>query len=68
MKVEITPLGSPELENVTAAVEPLTRVAPIDDVELVVPWTTVRLLGEGVERLKSNGGGVRETVSDMLVV
>ena len=66
VKVAVTPVGRPDAENVTAAVDPLTRVASIDDEELVEPWTTVRLPGEGVKRLKSKGGAF--TVNDREVV
>ncbi len=64
VKVEVTPLGNAEVENITDDAVPLTRVAVIDDVELVLPWATVRLPGEGMERLNSNGAA---TVNDMLV-
>jgi len=37
MKIAVTPVGRPDAENVTAAVDPLTRVASIDDEELVEP-------------------------------
>ena len=43
----------PDAENVTEAVDPLTRVASIDDEELVEPWTTLKLLGDGADKLKS---------------
>ncbi len=62
VNVAVTPVGRPDTEKVTAAVAPLTRVASIDDKELVEPWTTVKLFGEGVERLKSNAGAA--TVND----
>jgi len=58
VKIAATPLGSGEVEKVTGVVEPLVRVAVIIDVDLVEPNNTVRLLGDGVERLKSNGAGV----------
>lgn len=64
VKVAVTPLGRPDAENVTAVVVPLTRVAVIEEVGLVEPWTTVRLPGAGVDRLKSNGAA---TVKDRLV-
>src|SRR2546425_2839634 len=57
VKVAVTPLGSPEAEKVTGPVAPETSVAVIDEEGLVEPWTTVRLPGDGVERLKSNAGG-----------
>jgi len=62
VNVAVTPVGRPDTEKVTAAVVPLTRVASIDDEGLVEPWTTVKLFGEGVERLKSNAGAA--TVND----
>jgi len=37
VKVVVTPDGSPEAENVTGVVVPVTRVASIDDEELVEP-------------------------------
>ncbi len=66
VKAAVTPVGSVEVEKVTGAVVPETRVAVIDDEGLVEPWTTVRLPGEGVERLKLNAGAA--TVSDRVVV
>jgi hypothetical protein len=55
VKVAVTPVGSVDVtEKVTGAVVPTPRVAIIEEVGLVVPWTTVRLAGKGVERLKSN--------------
>ena len=60
----VTPLGKPGALNVTPVVVPLTSVAVIDEAELVEPWTTERLLGDGVERLKSNATGML-TVSDI---
>ncbi len=64
VKVAVTPEGRPEAENMTEAAVPLTSVASIDDVGLVPPWTTVRVLGEGVDKLKSKGAA---TVNDTLV-
>ncbi len=59
VKVAVTPVGRPDAAKVTAVVVPLTRVASIDDDGLLPPWTTVRLLGEGVDRLKPKiGAGV----------
>ncbi len=58
VKIALTPAGRDEAENVIAVVEPLVRVAVIIDVELVEPTDTDRLLGEGVERLKSNAAAV----------
>ncbi len=62
VKVAVTPPDKLDVEKVTPVVVPLTRVAVIDDVGLVLPWTTDRLLGEGVERLKSKAGAA--TVND----
>ena len=53
VKFGVTPEGRPVAENVTACEVPPERVAVIDDVELVAPCATVRLLGKGVERVKS---------------
>jgi hypothetical protein len=60
----VTPVVRVEVENVTAVVAPLTKVAVIEDEGLVKPCTTVRLAGVGVERLKSKAGAatVRESV------
>ena len=67
MKLADTPEGRlPITEKVTAAAEPLDKVAVIDDEPLVDPCTTDRLLGEGVDKLKSKTGA--ETVKDRLVV
>src|SRR5437867_3950674 len=68
VKVAVTPVGRPDALNVTLVVDPLTKVASIDEEELVEPWTTVRLLGDGVERLKSNAGAetVRESEVEWL--
>ena len=57
VNVAVTPEGSPDAEKVTGEVVPLTRVASIDEERLVEPATTVKLFGDGVERLKSNGAG-----------
>ena len=65
VKVAVTPLGRPDALNVTAVVVPLTRVAVMEELELVDPWKTLRVLGDGVERLKSNAGGL--TVNMRLV-
>jgi len=62
VNVVVTPLGKPVAEKVTGVVVPLTRVALMEEDGLALPWTTVRELGEGVARLKSNAGAV--TVSD----
>ena len=64
VKVAVTPVGRPVALNVTPAVVPLTRVAVIEDVELVEPWTTVKALGDGVDKLKSN---LAATVNERLV-
>ena len=37
VKVAVTPVGNPEAENVIGAVVPLTRVAVIEEDELVEP-------------------------------
>ncbi len=37
VKVAVTPLGRPDAEKVTGVVEPLTKVAVVDDAELVAP-------------------------------
>src|SRR5260370_3613259 len=65
VKMAVTPVGRPDAEKVTAAVVPLTSVASIDDEELVVPCITVKVFGEGVERLKSKAGAA--TVNDKVV-
>ncbi len=52
VKVAVTPVGRPDAEKVTGVVVPVDSVAVIIDDGLVEPWTTVRLLGEGVEREK----------------
>ncbi len=65
VNVAVTPAGRPVAEKVTGVVVPETSVAVIDEEGLVLPWTTVRASGEGVERLKSKGAG--ETVSDSVV-
>lgn len=53
VKLGVTPDGKPEAENVTSCDVPVVRVAVIDDNGLVPPRTTIRLPGEGFERLKS---------------
>ena len=59
----VTPDGRPLAENVTDEAVPPASVAVIEDEELVCPWTTVRLLGEGLLRLKSKAAAtVRERV------
>ncbi len=69
VKAAVTPVGSVEVEKVTGVVVPLTRVAIIDDEGLVPPWTTVRLAGEGVPRLKSKVmGGFTVTEIDTVLV
>ncbi len=62
VKLGVTPVGRPDVEKVTSVGVPVTRVAIIDDVGLVLPWTTVRLLGEGLARLKLKVGA--PTVTD----
>ena len=64
VKVAVTPVGRPAALNVTPVVVPLTKVAVIEDVELVEPWTTVKALGDGVDKLKSN---FADTVNERLV-
>ncbi len=49
------PLGGVDVVNASDAAVPVERVAVIDDVALVAPWMTVRLPGEGEERVNSNG-------------
>ncbi len=53
VKVAVTPVGRPEAEKVIGVAALLTSDAEIDAEELVPPRTTVRLLGDGVERPKS---------------
>ncbi len=65
VKPAVTPVGSPDADHITSVVIPDASVAVIEDVGLVEPCTTVRLLGDGVERVKSKGAG--ETVSDSVV-
>jgi len=62
VNVEVTPVGNVDVAKVTDTPVPLTRVAVMEDVGLVWPWTTVRLLGEGVDNEKSKAGAA--TVSD----
>ncbi len=66
VKVAVTPVGRFDAENVTGVPVPLASVATIDDDGLVEPWTTVRLLGEGVDSVKSNVGAA--TVNDNVFV
>ena len=49
----VTPVGSVDAEKVTGDVVPLVRVAVIDEGRLVEPLATVKLSGEGTDRLKS---------------
>jgi len=54
MKVAVTPVGSIEVtEKVTGVVTPAVRVAVIIEDELVPPWATERLLGEGVDKVNA---------------
>lgn len=64
VNVAVTPPGRVDVEKVTDAGVPLTRVAVTDDDGLDNPCTTVRLLGDGVDSEKSKGGAltVRESV------
>jgi hypothetical protein len=64
VKVAVTPVGSADVEKVTEPL-PLTSVAVIEDEGLDAPCTTVKLLGEGVDRLKLKAGVA--TVSDRVV-
>ncbi len=66
VKVAVTPVGRFDAENVTGIAVPLARVATMEDDGLAKPWTTVRLLGEGVDRVKSNVGAA--TVNDNVFV
>jgi hypothetical protein len=63
VKLGVTPVGKDFAEKVTRLGEPLINVAVIDDSELVWPWTTVRLFGLGVDRLKSKVDDI-PTVTD----
>ncbi len=56
-KLAVTPVGrvaGSALKATGVVVAPAARVAVMEEAALVIPWTTVR--GEGVERVKSNGG------------
>ncbi len=55
MNVAVTPVGNVEVVNVSEAAVPVERVAVIDDVGLVEPWTTNSVPGDGEERVKSKG-------------
>ncbi len=57
VKAAVTPVGRLEAVKVTAVEVPLTRVAVSDADALVEPCSTVNVVGEGVERLKSNAAG-----------
>jgi hypothetical protein len=67
LKVAVTPVGRLETVSVTGVVVPLSRVTIIEDDGLFEPWTTVKLVGEGVERLKSKGGGAATTRESVAV-
>jgi hypothetical protein len=67
VKIAVTPVGKPDPLNITGVVVPLTRVASIDDDELVEPWTTLKLLGDGVERLKSKPADVTPRLNVLLL-
>ena len=54
VNVADTPVGRPDAEKVTGVVVPVARVAVMDANWLVEPRTTVRLVGEGLERVKLN--------------
>jgi hypothetical protein len=58
VKVAVTPVGKVDVDKVKGTEAPLMIVAVIEEVGLVEPWTTVRLLGEGTPRLKSKGAGL----------
>jgi hypothetical protein len=62
VNVAVTPLGKADVEKVTDEVDPLTRVAVMDDDGLDAPCMTVRLLGDGVDNEKSKAGAA--TVND----
>jgi hypothetical protein len=55
VKVAVTPVGRVDVEKVTGWVMAAFRVAVIDEAGLVLPWTIVRLLGEGADRVKPGG-------------
>jgi len=61
VKVAVTPIGRPDALKVTGVVVPLTKVTVMDEEGLIEPCATVRLLGEGEERLKSKVGEVTMT-------
>ena len=50
----VTPDGNPDAKKVTETVVPEVSVAVIEEDGLSEPRTTMRVSGEGVERLKSN--------------
>jgi hypothetical protein len=65
VKVAVTPVGSALVEKVTGVVAPAVNVAVIEEVGLVEPWMTVKLLGDGVDRVNAKGAA---TVRDSEVV
>ncbi len=65
-KVAVTPGGRPGAENMRGVVVPPASVAVTDAEGLLLPRTTVRLRGEGEERLKSKAAGGL-TVNDTMV-
>jgi len=54
LKVAMTPVGRLDAEKLRGAVVPETSVMVKEAVGLVLPWATVRPLGEGTDMLKSN--------------
>jgi hypothetical protein len=64
-KLAVMPVGSGPVEKVMGVVVPDARVAVIEEVGLVKPCTTVRLLGEGGDSVNVKGAA---TVSDNDVV
>lgn len=66
--VAVTPEGNADVEKVTGTAVPVTRVAVIEDDGLVEPWTTARLAGAGVDRLKSNAAGATVTILEIVLV
>ena len=57
-KVAVTPFGRTDVTvKVTGTDVPVLKVASIEEVGLVEPWATVKLLGEGVHRVKSKETG-----------
>lgn len=62
-------MGRPDTLKVTGTGEPVSKCVVMDEEGLVEPCTTVRLLGEGMDRLKSKVVGcVTVTVTVVGVV